>query len=226
MKLRLDHPAWRRFAPQLARIFVKTYLRTCSHAVSASSETLGLIASGKPVVFTIWHCHLLAPLFYFSHHYSQLPTPVAPVVMASPSRDGEFISEVARGLGFKVCAGSRRKGGVQALQNMAAYIRQGHCGGVVADGSRGPARVAQKGVLFLAREARAPIVPLAVAASRKLTLNTWDRFELPLPFSKLAFLVEKPLWVAPDRHGPSFEPLRQELETRLNHLYHLSQRYF
>lgn len=223
MKLRLDHPAWRARAPQLARTIVKTYLRTCSQEFSVNPETLGLIESSKPVLFTTWHCHLLAPLFYSHHYYGHLP-PL--VLMASPSRDGEFISEVARGLGFIVCSGSRRKGGVQALQTMAAYMRQGHSGGVIADGSRGPAQVAQKGVLFLAREAQAPIVPLAVAASRKLTLNTWDRFELPLPFSKLAFLAERPMWIEAATRGPAFEPLRQELETRLNHLFNLSQSYF
>jgi hypothetical protein len=223
MKLRLDHPAWRRLAPKLAKILVKTYLRTCPQEVSADPEALALIDAGRPVLLTTWHCHLLSPLFYLHQHYSHLP-PV--VLMASPSRDGEFIAEVTRGLGFIVCSGSRRKGGVQALQTIAEYMRRGHCGGIIADGSRGPARVAQKGVLFLAREAQAPIIPVGVAASRKLTLNTWDRFELPLPFSRLAFLAEEPLWVPPDRRGPAFEPLRQELENRLNRLFSLSQRYF
>lgn len=223
MKLRLDHPAWRRLAPRMARILVKAYLRTCPHEFSASDETSALIDSRRPVLFCTWHCHLLSPLFYFCHHYcGRLPPPV---LMASPSRDGEFISELARGLGFIICSGSRRKGGVQALQTMAAYMRRGSSGGIIADGSRGPACVAQKGVLFLAREAQSPIIPLAVAASRKLTLNTWDRFEVPLPFSKLVFLAGEPLWVEPDRRGPAFEPLRQELETRLNRLYQLSQRY-
>jgi lysophospholipid acyltransferase (LPLAT)-like uncharacterized protein len=220
MKLRLDHPAWRRLAPRLARIIVNTYLRTCPVKVEAAPETLELVASGRPVLFTTWHCHLLAPLFFWWRYYGHLPPPV---LMASPSRDGEFISEVARGLGFIVCPGSRRKGGVQALQQMAAYMRQGHTGGIIADGSRGPARVAQKGVLFLARQARAPIIPLAVAARRRLTLNTWDRFELPLPFSRLAFLAAEPLLVAPDISGPSFEPLRQELESRLNQLFRASR---
>jgi lysophospholipid acyltransferase (LPLAT)-like uncharacterized protein len=223
MKLRLDHPAWRRLAPRLARILVNTYLRTCPVEVAASPETLDLIATGRPVLFTAWHCHLLAPLFYWRRYYSHLPPWV---VIASPSRDGEFISEVARGLGVIVCPGSRRKGGVQALQQMAAYMRRGHSGGIIADGSRGPARVAQKGVLFLAREARAPIIPLAVAARRKLTLSTWDSFELPLPFSRLAFLAAEPLQVAPDIRGPAFEPLRQELESRLNQLFRASRRHF
>jgi hypothetical protein len=223
MKLRLDHPAWRRFAPKLAKTIVKTFLRTCPHEVSAGPEASALVESGKPVLFTTWHCHLISPLFFCHRYYGHLP-PL--VLMASPSRDGEFISQVARGLGFIVCQGSRRKGGVKALQEMAVYMHKGHSGGIIADGSRGPARVAQKGVLFLAREARVPIIPLAVAASRRLTLNTWDRFELPLPFSRLAFLASEPLWVEPSRRASSLEPLRQELETRLNQLYYLSLRYF
>jgi lysophospholipid acyltransferase (LPLAT)-like uncharacterized protein len=223
MKLRLEHPAWRRLAPKLAKILANTYLRTCPQEVSAHPEALALVDSGRPVLFTTWHCHLLAPLFYLHRRYGRQ---LHMALMASPSRDGEFIAEVTRGLGFIVYAGSHRKGGVQALQAIAEYMRHGGNGGIIADGSRGPVRVAQKGVLFLAREAQAPILPVGVAASRKLTLNTWDRFELPLPFSRLAILVEEPLWVPPDRRGASLEPLRQELENRLNRLFSLSQQYF
>ena len=86
---------------------------------------------------------------------------------------------MARGLGFVVVSGSRRKGGVQALRQMAVWFNRGHSCGLIADGSRGPARVAQKGPLYLARETQGPILPVAVAARRKLTFDTWDRFELP-----------------------------------------------
>jgi lysophospholipid acyltransferase (LPLAT)-like uncharacterized protein len=146
--------------------------------------------------------------------------------MASPSRDGEFIAEVARGLGFTVCFGSRRKGGVQALKRLADYFRQGYSCGLIADGSRGPARVAQKGPLYLARETGAPLVPLAVASRRKITCNTWDRFELPLPFSPMAVLVGDPLYVGPGDRGRLLEDRRRELETRLNLLFTQSQQYF
>jgi len=223
MKLRWDHPLWRRWAPALARNLVRIYLRTCKVELVASQEVKDLAVSGQPLLFTTWHCHLVFPLFYARRYYAHLP-PL--VVMASPSRDGEFIAEVARGLGFLVCFGSRRKGGVQALQQMAAYLRQGHSGGLIADGSRGPARVAQKGVLYLAREAQVPIVPLAVAACRKITFNTWDRFELPLPGSRLALLVGEPLKVHPQARGPALERMRLELEARLNHLFSQSQTYY
>jgi lysophospholipid acyltransferase (LPLAT)-like uncharacterized protein len=81
-------------------------------------------------------------------------------------------------------------------------------------------------VLFLAREARVPILPLAVAASRKVTLNTWDRFELPLPFSRIALLSAELLFVQPDDRGAALERRRRELEARLNRLYQQSREYF
>jgi lysophospholipid acyltransferase (LPLAT)-like uncharacterized protein len=223
MKLRLDHPLWRRRAPALARILVQLYLRTCAVDVAVDPQVKKSVLAGHPVVYTAWHCHLLSPLFFARLYLAQLP-PL--VLMASPSRDGEFIAEVARGLGFIICSGSRRKGGVQALQRMRDYFRRGHSCGLVADGSRGPAREVQKGVLYLARETHAPILPLAVAARPKLTFNSWDRFELPLPFSRVTLLVGEPLTVLPEDRGPDLEARRLELESRLRRLAQQSEAYF
>jgi lysophospholipid acyltransferase (LPLAT)-like uncharacterized protein len=223
MKLRWNHPLWRRQAPVLARRLVQAYLLTCPSRLVAPPAIKDLIASGPPVIYTTWHCHLLSPLF-IAHRYRGAQLPM--VLMASPSRDGEFIADVARGLDFKVFLGSRRKGGVQALRQMAEWFRQGYSCGLIADGSRGPARVAQPGVLYLARETGGPILPVAVAARRKLSFDTWDRFELPLPFGPLAVLVGEPLRVGPRDRGPALEDKRRELETRLNRLFLESQSYF
>jgi len=212
----------RRSVPALARVLAQGYLRTCAADVVIRPAVKDLLLAGCPVIYTTWHCHLLYPLYYVRRYYPQLP-PL--VVMASPSGDGEFIAQVARGLGFAVCSGSRRKGGVKALKQMADYFRQGYSCGLIADGSRGPARVAQKGVLYLARETGAPILPLAVAARPKITFNTWDRFELPLPFGRLALLVGEPLPVSPRDRGPALEARRQELEAGLNRLFLQSQAY-
>jgi len=222
MKLRWDHPLWRRLAPFLATKLVNAYLGSCRKELAPHPEAKKLIEAGVPVLYSSWHCHLLCSLFYF--RYLNSPLPVA--LMASPSRDGEFIGEVTRRWDYLVFSGSRQKGGVQALQKMAAYMRRGHSGGLVADGSRGPARMAQKGVVFLAREGRAPILPLAVASHRKIIFNTWDRFELPLPLSRLAVLVGEPLFVEPGDRGALLEARRRELETRLNLLCNQSQEYF
>jgi hypothetical protein len=222
MKLR-QIPLFRRWGPPIARVLLQGYFSTCPTREMVDPGTMELVEAGRPVLFTSWHCHLLFPLTYARRYYAHRPRLV---LMASPSRDGEFISEVARGLNFLVVSGSRRKGGVQALRTIAEYFRQGHSGGIVADGSRGPAREIQKGVVFLAREAQAPVIPMAVAARRKIVFNSWDRFELPLPFSPIVILVGAPLWVEPQERGPALEARRLELEARLNALYQQSQDFF
>lgn len=223
MKLRLDHPRWQQLAPMAARGLVRVIFGTSRSRLIGDPEGLELAVSGAPVIFTVWHGHLLAPLF-LARAYRPRGRPI--VLMASPSRDGQFIAEVARGLGFITVPGSRHKGGVQALKAMAVWLREGHAAGLAADGSRGPRHVVQKGVLYLARETRLPIVPLAVAASRKVTLNTWDGFEIPLPLSRSAILVGSPLTVGSKERGPALEARRLELEERLKLLFSESQRYF
>ena len=64
MKLRWDHPLWRRHAPGLVRRLVQAYLLTCPCELVAAPEVKKLIVSGPPVIFTTWHCHLLSPLFF------------------------------------------------------------------------------------------------------------------------------------------------------------------
>jgi lysophospholipid acyltransferase (LPLAT)-like uncharacterized protein len=222
MKLRWDHPLWRRRAPGLVRRLVQAYLLTCPCELVTAPEVKELIVSRVPVIYTTWHCHLLSPLFTARQFRGSHPM----VLMASPSLDGEFIAQVARGLGFIVLSGSRRKGGVQTLRQMGDWFRQGYSCGLIADGSRGPARVAQKGPLYLARETQGAILPVAVAARRKLTFDSWDRFELPLPLGPIALLVGDPLLVGPEDRGFALEHKRLDLESRLNRLFRQSQSYY
>jgi lysophospholipid acyltransferase (LPLAT)-like uncharacterized protein len=67
---------------------------------------------------------------------------------------------------------------------------------------------------------------MAVAARCKQTFDTWDRFELPLPFGRIALLAGEPLRVWPDDRGPALELKRLELESRLNRLFRQSQTYY
>lgn len=223
MKWRIDHPLWRRLGPLLARGLAHLIFRSNRVKVTGNSEGEALLHSSVPVIFAVWHGQLLAPLYFFRVF---CPTRAAVVLMASPSRDGEFIAAVARALGHLTVPGSRHKGGVKALKELAAYVHRGHSAGLAADGSRGPAHVVQKGVLYLARETQAPILPLAVAASRKVTLNTWDRFELPLPWGQIALLLGSPLKIAPGDRGAALEKRRLDLEARLQQLFLESQQFF
>jgi lysophospholipid acyltransferase (LPLAT)-like uncharacterized protein len=83
----------------------------------------------------------------------------------------------------------------------------------------------QKGVVVLARETGAPVLPTVAACERKIILNTWDRFELFLPFSRAALIFGEPVFVPPEAKGKILEEFRRKLETRLNDLFDFSQNY-
>jgi lysophospholipid acyltransferase (LPLAT)-like uncharacterized protein len=223
MKLRLDHPAWARLGPALARGLIRIIFGTSRKTLHGDAAGKALFQSEAPVIFALWHGQLLTTI-YLGQMFGRLKPAI--VIMASPSRDGRFIGEVARGLGLPVCPGSSQKGGFLALRQMTGLLRQGFSVGLAADGSRGPAHVAQKGVLYLARETQRPILPFVAANRRKFTLNTWDNFEVPLPFGHHALLVDAPLWVGPEERGDALERRRQDLEARLNILFRRSQEFF
>lgn len=190
---------------------------SCRQHIHGLDLEMMLLAQPIKPVYIFWHCQLLYVLYYGRHRGA--------AIMVSPSQDGGLIGSIAQGLGYIPIKGSRHKGGRAALQNMADYLRAGRSTGLVADGSRGPAQVLKKGALVLARETQAPILPMAVASQHKIVLNTWDRFELTLPFSRIALLFGEPMYISPDDRGRRLELLRQELETRLNRLFLQSQHY-
>jgi lysophospholipid acyltransferase (LPLAT)-like uncharacterized protein len=179
-----------------------------------------LMAQDRPILYTCWH----GQLAYMFYHFRYRPRQI--VLLASPSFDGELIGHVAEQFGALVVSGSRNKGGLAALQKIASLMRQGKYGGIIADGSRGPYHHLHKGVVVLAREAGASVLPVAVASNRKIILNSWDRFELILPLSRVALLFGEPFEVPPDVKGKALEEFRQRLETRLNNLFNLGRDYY
>lgn len=216
--MKLRHPGWLQLLPPLGAALLRGIFASCRRQTVNEGPTAALLAQGQAVLYTVWHAQLLYTFYHFQKQQG--------VLLASPSFDGELIGRIATHFDFLVFYGSRRKGGLAALKEMSRLIRRGHCAGIIADGSRGPRHQVQKGVVLLAREAAAPIVPLAVAATRKLVLPTWDRFEVILPGSKVALLYGDPLWVRPGARWPEMESVRQEVEQRLRQLFQSSQHFF
>ena len=98
-------------------------------------------------------------------------------------------------------------------------MRSGHHAALVADGSQGPARVAQAGSVVLASHVGAPILPMLWSCNRYKRFGSWDGTALPLPFSRIDFFYGEPLLVPPALKEEQVEEYRLELEKRLNDLY-------
>lgn len=131
-----------------------------------------------PTVYAFWHRSLLVCAHRFRH--------MDIAILISRSFDGELIARTVECLGFRAIRGSSSRGGPTALKHMAEAYREGHHCALTVDGPRGPAMVAQPGAAQLAQLVGAAWIGCFDALpSRAWTLNTWDRFLIPKPFSRV-----------------------------------------
>lgn len=170
-----------------------------------------------PFIAACWHYGI----FYSIHrvHRARKERGQDWILMLSPSSDADYVGMVLEKMGLKTVRGSKGKGGLAALKNMTVLMRKGTHAGIIVDGSQGPARKVQAGVILLASMTGAPIVPTAWAADRYIVFNSWDRTVLPKPFAKIDMWYGEPLQIPRKLAAADLEKYRLELEKRLNHLY-------
>jgi hypothetical protein len=138
--------------------------------------------------------------------------------LISPSADGDLLAKLARLMGYSVIRGSTFKKAVPAARSLIRVLRDGQRIIIIADGSRGPRCVAQSGSLQLAAITKLPLFPMTFSAKNKVALNTWDKFILPLPFTRCCINFGSPIYLASRTSEELVEEKRLELETQLNQL--------
>lgn len=146
------------------------------------------LAEPQRTVFAFWHGAQMGLLALRPRR------PRCPVsVMVSHSADGDIQAGILRTVGLAVVRGSSSRGGARALLPLVRAIRGGGSSCFAVDGPRGPLRISKPGAAAAAELGRAELVPVAVAASRVTLLRrTWDQFEIPWPFAKVAIVVGTP----------------------------------
>lgn len=200
-----------RAVPSLFVWLIRAWFGTCRQTVHGQEVMDRLRATGRPFIGSFWHYGVVYILYFFRGQSG--------VAMVSASRDGEYISRIVEKMGNRTVRGSRRKGGMQAIIRLIRGVREGHNAILVADGSRGPARMAQAGSIMLASHTGVPVLPMAWSCSRYKRFSSWDGTVLPLPFARIDFFYGEPLHVRPDLKDNDLEEYRLELEKRLNALY-------
>jgi lysophospholipid acyltransferase (LPLAT)-like uncharacterized protein len=159
------------------------------------------------VIFAFWHGQLL-PLVH--HHRNE-----GIVVLVSEHADGEYITRVIRQHGFGAARGSSTRGGAKGLKGILRAAREGRDLGFTPDGPKGPRHVFKWGALVAAQLSGNPIIPMAVGADRAWYLNSWDRFMIPKPFSRMRIRYGPPRWVPRDASEEMLQAIAKELEDEL-----------
>jgi len=201
-------------APRLARGLILA-LRVSMKWTQVNKESvLGLHRAGRPYVHAFYHDQLLM----MTYSYLGQARGRRLAVLSSRHRDGEYVSRTLERFGHTMIRGSTGRGGVGGLRELIRHLRAGEDVAIAVDGPRGPRHLVSPGVIETARLGRAPIVPVAFAASRVATFRSWDRFQVPWPFAHGVFVYGDPVQVPTESGRVSMEKARSDLQGRLDDL--------
>lgn len=177
-----------------------------------------LAADGRNFIYAFWHGRQF--LLFHNHRNTGI------VIPASESKDGEIQARILKRFGFETVRGSSKRKGDRALLGLVDGLRKGKHIALAVDGPRGPIYDVKQGVTYLAGKLDKPIVPVATSAERYWVLEKiWDKYLLPVPFTKGVILYGDPIIVNGISEG-ELEVKRKELETALNRLMALADDHF
>jgi lysophospholipid acyltransferase (LPLAT)-like uncharacterized protein len=169
----------------------------------------------EPTIVALWHGeHFLMP--FFGWRTDKLN------VLVTLHRDGEVVARAGKSFGLKFIRGSgdhgpefMRKKPVQAFMTMLRLLKRGETVVMTADIPK-VSRVAGLGIVTLAKHSGCPIVPVAMATSRRWRMSNWDRSAISLPFGRMVMARGEPIRVAADSDEAALDAARQAVERQLN----------
>jgi hypothetical protein len=169
-----------------------------------------IIDGGHRPIFAFWHTCILGATWFFRER--------GIVVMSSVSRDAEYTGRVIKRFGYGTARGSSTRGGGRALAEMAECLKNGIEAGFTIDGPRGPAYIAKTGAVTLARHTGQAILPFHIAARKYVELPSWDRLQIPLPFTRATVFISEPIYVSRQASSAEVAAKQQALQSALDDL--------
>jgi len=211
-------PRWfQRLAARLIYLLIQTVARTLRIRWHDQSGHFTGSPTG-PAIYCVWHNRLALCLqvyywFVFRHNPTQ-----GLAAMVSASKDGGLLAAVLECFQVQPVRGSSSRRGPQALLELTTWADRGYDLAITPDGPRGPRYVVQEGIISLAQVTGLAIVPCSYYLGWKLQPKSWDRFQIPLPFSRCEVYLGKPVRVPREASDSEREAVRLELERRLKEI--------
>lgn len=195
-------------APLIYYLF-NLYAKTLRVEYDGVDKIQKYLEEGGRVVIASWHQRFCGG-FFLPRIFKR-----ALCIMISQSRDGDFIANIVARIGWIPVRGSSTRGGKKALENMIQGVREHGLGGHIVDGPNGPPRIIKPGLIALAQHTGAVICPGYVSYENAWTVNSWDRFMVPKPFSRVLFRPGPLISVPEDMDESRFDAFRRDLEAAL-----------
>jgi len=167
--------------------FVNVLCKTLKIEEENKSSINSLLENNQNMVFAFWHGTMLVPWYVLRKH--------SPSAIISKSKDGDLLVKVLKKWGYEVKRGSSSKDGKEVLEELIkeAMIKKSIT--ITPAGPRGPQKIMKAGCVVVAKKAQIPLVLIGVAIRRKKKISSWDKFEIPLLFSRVCLVYSEPIFI-------------------------------
>jgi len=172
----------------------------------------------KSFIFCIWHGKILIPIL--AHRRENVHA------MVSLHVDGEMIAQTLHRLGIRTIRGSSTRGAQRAAVEMIRALKTAKICAIMPDGPNGPRHFFKPGAITIAQKSGAYLLPFTFACSNPFRFKSWDRFTIPLPFSKSVAVYGEPIAVPADLKEEAFENFRLLVEGKMLDLEKYAELYF
>ena len=176
-------------------LYSRLIYRTSRYRVRGQEHLEEAWAQGQSVVWATWHGMTMMVSGYVLDLLNQRSDYRMALIVPADWR-GNTLSTWARHIGIEPhavnhhsAALSQARGVVQVLRAM----RRGADCYINPDGPDGPPYVVKPGVVFIAQKTGGRLVPIGAFTATKYTLKRWDRYSVPLPFSRIAIVFGEPV---------------------------------
>ena len=170
----------------------------------------------RSYVFSVWHGQVLSGMSY--HAWTE---PF--LTLSSRSKDGDYAAYVAQKMNFVAIRGSSRKknkdkGGKEAMMQYIDGLKAGMSAGITVDGPKGPYHECKIGIVVIAAQSGAPILPMICLPNSYWQFNSWDKFKVPKPFTTINILFGEPMLIPAESTPEQLENYRASVTAAMKKL--------
>jgi lysophospholipid acyltransferase (LPLAT)-like uncharacterized protein len=214
--MKIRHPLLIKTAGRLIAWTVRAWIGTVRYRCRALGPRVEPTVPGLQgrFIYAFWHETMLLPAYHYGKTNAH--------VLISNHADGEMIAQACRHLQLGVIRGSTTRHGLQAVREILQLEGQSHLV-ITPDGPRGPRRVAQPGVVYLAARTGLPVVPVGFACKKAWRMRSWDRFAIPRPFTDAVGVLGQPIHVPADAGKEELEQYRLRVERALEDAMNIAE---
>src|SRR5437870_10818956 len=174
-------------------------------------------SDGHIPIYTSWHNSMFLGMYFWRRR--------GIIIMSSRSFDAEYTARCLQRFGYGVAKGSSTRGAVGGLIELARLMRAGCPTGFTIDGPKGPRFVAKMGAVLLAKRTGHPVLPFTVSLKNFREVNSWDRFQIPRPFTRALVYIAPPIFVPRDADKDELNARRDELQRSLDEINRLGEQW-